>query len=286
MAQNWTIRHAVSELTAAFGAAGLATPRLDARILVGHAVNLEPSLLFARTERVLTDQEFVLVQGFSARRLQHEPVSRITGHRGFWGLDFLLSPDTLDPRADTEALVTAVLEARPKIKNAAPRILDLGTGAGCILLALLNDWPAASGVGVDLNLGAVAIATDNANRLGFAPRAFFRQGRWCEGLTETFDVIVSNPPYIADAELPSLALDVTHFDPHLALSGGADGLEAYRALIPEVEQRLVPGGRLFLEIGSSQANEVWALLSAHNFRREAEHHDLGGFIRCLEAVMD
>ena len=282
MAQNWTIGRAVTELTAAFGAAGLDTPRLDARILVGHAVKLEPSLLFARDERVLTDEESVLVRDFAARRQQHEPVARITGHRGFWSLDFLVSPDTLDPRADTETLVEAVLNCRAQYTT--PRIVDLGTGSGCILLAILNDWRDASGLGVDLNPGAVAVAAENAERLGLTARAAFRAGNWCDGLTETFELIVSNPPYIAEHERDQLAPDVRDFDPALALFAGADGLAAYRALIPAVRDRIAASGRLFLEIGAGQGAAVTFLLRENGFRLTAEHRDLAGVVRCLEAV--
>lgn len=282
MAQQWDIAGAVNELTAAFEAAGLDTPRLDARILVGHAVQLEPSLLFARGERVLTDAEATLVRDFAARRTSFEPVSRITGHRGFWGLDFALTPDTLDPRPDTETVVNAVLARR--LMFISPRVLDLGTGSGCILLSILEGWPAASGVGVDLNPGAVTAATSNAERLGFARRAAFRQGNWCEGLNEHFDVIVSNPPYIADAEMAGLAPEVARFDPHLALAGGADGLAAYRALIPAAWAQLNQMGRLFLEIGAGQAPAVAQLLVAEGFSGLAEHRDLAGIVRCLEAV--
>ena len=282
MTEKWTIGGAVSELTAAFDSDGLDTPRLDARILVGHAVKLEPSLLFARADRVLTNEESVLVRAYAARRQQHEPVSRIIGHRGFWGMDFTLTPDTLDPRADTETLVAAVLNF--KTATAAPRILDLGTGSGCILLAILKDWPQASGIGVDINPGAVSAAAANAARLGLAARAVFQKGNWADGLGETFDFIVSNPPYIAATELPGLAPEVTRFDPKLALSGGSDGLTAYRALIPSVRRRLAPKGRLFLEIGAKQANSVGGLLTAGGFSLRAEHRDLGGVVRCLEAI--
>jgi release factor glutamine methyltransferase len=282
MTEKRTIAGAVSELTAAFDAMGLDTPRLDARILVGHAVKLEPSLLFARADRVLTDEEAVLVRNFAMRRQRREPVSRIVGHRGFWGMDFALTPDTLDPRADTETLVAAVLDLRTA--TAAPRILDLGTGTGCILLAILKDWPNASGIGVDINPGAVKAAADNAARFGFASRAVFQKGSWADGLSETFDIIVSNPPYIAATELPGLAPEVTRFDPKLALSGGTDGLAAYRALIPSVRRRLAPKGRLFLEIGARQAETVTSLLKAGGFSPRAEHRDLGGVVRCLEAI--
>ncbi|MBY0509716.1 MAG: peptide chain release factor N(5)-glutamine methyltransferase [Rhodospirillaceae bacterium] len=282
MAQQWTIGRAVTELTAAFSAAGLDTPRLDARILVGHAVNLEPSLLFARADRILTDAESVLVRDFAARRQQHEPVSRITGHRGFWSLDFLLSPDTLDPRADTETLVAAVLERRAQYPS--PRILDLGTGTGCILLAILKDWPEATGIGIDLNPGAVEMAARNAARLGLASRTDFRVGNWCDGVTEKLDIIVSNPPYITDSEMDALAPTVARFDPALALRGGADGLGAYRALIPAARAVLADGGRLFLEIGAAQTADVAALLQNNDFGPEVAHRDLAGFVRCLEAV--
>lgn len=282
MAQQWTIGRAVTDLTADFSAAGLDTPRLDARILVGYAVNLEPSLLFARADRILTEAESVLVRDFAARRQQHEPVSRITGHRGFWGLDFLLSPDTLDPRADTETLVTAVLATKAFYKQ--PRILDLGTGSGCILLAILRDWPEATGIGVDLNRGAVEMASRNAAQLGLAARADFRNGNWCDGVTEKLDIIVSNPPYITDSEMDALAPTVARFDPALALRGGPDGLAAYGILIPQARARLQEGGRVFLEIGAGQAADVVALLKNNHFGAVAEHRDLAGFVRCLEAV--
>lgn len=282
MAPEWNIASAVNELTAAFEAAGLDTPRLDARILVGHAVQLEPSLLFARGERVLTDAEATRVRDFAARRGRREPVSRITGYRGFWGLDFALTPDTLDPRPDTETVVNAVLARR--LMFISPRVLDLGTGTGCILLAILHDWPAASGVGVDLSPGAVAAASENAERLGFARRASFRQGSWCAGLDEYFDVIVSNPPYISDTEMAALAPEVGRFDPHLALAGGADGLAAYRDLIPAAWEQLNQMGRLFLEIGAGQAREVAQLLTSAGFSGIAEYKDLAGIVRCLEGV--
>jgi release factor glutamine methyltransferase len=197
-------------------------------------------------------------------------------------MDFILTPDTLDPRPDTETLVAAVLDLRTA--SATPRILDLGTGTGCILLAILKDWPQASGIGVDVNPGTVKAAADNAVRLGFASRAIFQKGSWADGLSETFDIIVSNPPYIAATELPGLAPEVTRFDPKLALIGGTDGLAAYRALIPSVRRRLAPKGRLFLEIGARQAESVTGLLTAGGFCVRGEHRDLNGVVRCLEAI--
>ena len=279
MSQAWSIGRAVNELTAAFEAAGLDTPRLDARILVGHAVKLEPSLLFARGERILAGAEATLVRDFAARRLRHEPVSRITGQRGFWGLDFAITPDTLDPRPDTETIVSAVLGVKAQVPT--PRILDLGTGSGCILLAILKDWPEATGIGIDISPGAVAAATANASHLGLADRARFQPGTWCGGLAERFDIIVSNPPYIADTARSALAPEVALYDPPAALFAGPDGLAAYRALIPEAHTHLCENGRLFLEIGAGQAPAVADLLIRAGFRAPEPYLDLAGTVRCL-----
>jgi release factor glutamine methyltransferase len=277
-----TVAKTLADLTARFSAAGIDTARLDARVLLAHALGLEPSQLFARSDAVLAPEIGAAAETFAQRRLAHEPVSRIIGRREFWAMDFALTPDTLDPRADTETIVTAVLNQRGTY--AAPRILDLGTGTGCILLAILEDWPQASGIGVDLSPGAVGVARANAARLGLASRAAFQHGNWGEGIEEQFEVIVSNPPYIAERELARLAPEVGGFDPALALNGGADGLAAYRALIPSACRRLKPGGRLFLELGLGQADSVAGFLTAAGLRPVAQHLDLSGIVRCLEAV--
>ncbi|MCA0201918.1 MAG: peptide chain release factor N(5)-glutamine methyltransferase [Proteobacteria bacterium] len=282
MAHDWTIGGAVNDLTKEFTEAGLDTPRLDARILVGAAGNLEPSLLFARADRALSAEEATTVRAFAARRLKHEPVSRILGHREFWGLDFKLNAATLDPRPDTETLVSAAL-ARKAQYPGPRRILDLGTGTGCILLAILSEWPEATGLGIDRAPQAVEGATDNAARLGLTPRAAFREGNWCDGLEERFDLIVSNPPYIALGEAAALSPDVVRFDPHPALFGGEDGLEAYRALIPAAKPRLQEGGLLLLEIGATQAEGVESLLVAAGFAPESRVFDLGGKTRVVTA---
>jgi release factor glutamine methyltransferase len=282
MARDWTIGGAVNDLTKEFTDAGLDTPRLDARILVGAAAKLEPSLLFARSDHVLSHDEAETVRGFAARRLKHEPVSRILGRREFWGLDFKLNAATLDPRPDTETLVSAALALKAQYPGPR-RILDLGTGTGCILLAILSAWPEATGLGIDRAAQAVEGASDNAARLGLAPRAVFREGNWCDGLAERFDLIVSNPPYIALTEAGALAPDVAYFDPHLALFGGEDGLDAYRALIPAARTRLLEGGRVLLEIGATQAEAVENLLVTAGFALESRVSDLGGKTRVLTA---
>lgn len=277
-----TVSEVLAALTARFEAAGIDTARLDARVLIGHALGVEPSALFARGDDLLMAAQRDEIERHAARRADYEPVSRILGKREFWDVVFELTSDTLDPRPDTETVVNAVLACR--LMFISPRVLDLGTGTGCILLAVLHGWPAASGVGVDLNPGAVAAAAANTERLGFARRAAFRQGNWCDGLDERFDVIVSNPPYISNAEMATLAPEVGRFDPHLALAGGADGLAAYRALIPAAWGQLNQMGRLFLEIGAGQAPAVTQLLRAAGFSSIGERKDLAGIVRCLEAV--
>ena len=274
-----SVAEAVARLTTDFTAAGIESARRDARILVGHILNLEPSLLFARGDVKIPAAERARLDALAARRLAYEPVSRILGEREFYGLAFRITRDTLDPRPDTETMVDAVLAERKAI--AAPRILDLGTGTGCILLAILNGWPEATGLGVDINPGAVSVAAENARRLGMAARAAFQAGVWTEGLSGPFDIIVSNPPYVTDGEFPDLAPDVRLYDPRTALTAGGDGLDAYRALTAPAARLLAPGGRIFLEIGAGQGGAVMNIAAAAGLRIQDRHADLSGIERCL-----
>jgi len=278
MAQDGTIGGAVNELTMQFEAGGLDTPRLDARILVGHVAGLEPSLLFARSDQALTPEQDAVLRAFAGRRLAHEPVSRILGRRAFWGLEFELNAATLDPRPDTETIVSAAIALS---LPAGANILDLGTGTGCILIAILSELPQARGLGIDQDARAVEAARGNAERLGVAPRARFQVGNWCEGLSETFDLIASNPPYIGDTE--TLDPEVADFDPPAALFAGPDGLGAYRILIPAAKERLAASGRLILEIGVTQQEAVESLLNQAGFALEARMPDLSGRVRVLIA---
>lgn len=277
-----TIGAAVNSLTAQFTAQGIDTPRLDARLLIGHVLGLAPSALFARADTVVSDEQARAIETLAARRLRFEPVSRILGYREFWGLTFKLNDAMLDPRPDTETVVEATLALRGRFKE-APQILDLGTGSGCILLAILSEWPRAKGLGIDQAAEAVAGAMENATQLELGDRVRFQTGNWCDGLTQTFDVIVSNPPYIARIETASLAPDVAQYDPARALFAGEDGLEAYRDLIPGAFGRLRQGGYLLLEIGIGQADAVEALLVKSGFALESRVSDLGGRIRVLTA---
>lgn len=275
-----TIGSAVNALTSQFTQAGLDTPRLDARILIGHVAGLAPSLLFARAAETLTAAQAAEIDAFARRRLAHEPVSRILGRREFWGLEFELNEATLDPRPDTETVVSAALALKDILPD-APRVLDLGTGTGCILIAILSEYPGAQGVGIDRDLRAVAAARANADRLGVGARATFRQGDWCAGVSETFDLIVSNPPYIAERERADLDTEVTAFDPAGALFAGADGLDAYAALIPGARDRLAAEGRLILEIGVTQADAVESLLTRAGMAVESKVPDFSGRVRAL-----
>lgn len=270
---------AVAELTRDFTAAGFDSARLDARILVGHVLGLEPSLLFARGDTILSPADVDTLRAHTRRHLAFEPVSRILGEREFYGLTFKVTPDTLDPRPDTETLVDAVLALRGAI--AGPRILDLGTGTGCITLAILHHWPEATAVGVDIDPGAVAVAAENALSLGLAPRARFQEGDWTRGLSGVFDIVVSNPPYIAAAEHATLAPEVRMYDPEIALTAGDDGLAAYRALLAQVAKILAPRGQVLLEVGVGQADAVTALAAAAGLRLLARRRDLSGIERCL-----
>lgn len=223
------------------------------------------------------------LEAAAARRLSGEPVSRIVGEREFWGLKFELSAATLDPRPETELLVSEAVELGQKLR--APQIIDLGTGSGAIAIALAGALPKAKVIATDISEEALAIARHNAGRHGVAPRVDFRQGSWWQAVphTELFDLIVSNPPYIASAEIEDLRPEVRLFDPKAALDGGWDGLEAYRAIAAGAGRRLNPGGRVLLEIGANQGEMVSRILSRAGFGHIEVQKDLAGLDRLVMA---
>ncbi|MGC2855351.1 peptide chain release factor N(5)-glutamine methyltransferase [Novispirillum sp. DQ9] len=280
---------AAEALARRFAAAGIDTSRLDARMLVAHVLDIRPQDILLRSDTALTADQAEALELLARRREAREPVSRILGRRGFWSFDLSVGPDTLDPRPDTESVVEAVLAGMPD--RAAPlRILDLGTGTGCILLALLAEYPRATGIGLDIAPGAVATATSNAAALGLADRARFVVGDWADdwgdgleasGLDGLFDVVVSNPPYIPDGDIAGLEPEVREHDPWRALAGGDDGLTAYRLLAPLVAPRVSPGGMVAFEVGIGQAADVSALLAAAGFDMVWNQGDLGGVERCI-----
>lgn len=286
-----TLAEAVSAARDRLAAAGIDEPRREARLLVCRLLGGGPELLLGSPERELTAEEAGKVEAAVGRRAAREPLSRILGEREFWSLPFALNAATLDPRPDSETLVETVL-AEITDRDATLRLLDLGTGTGCLLLALLSELPKATGCGIDISAEAVAQAAANAQRLGLAGRARFLRHSWDDGLEfgglaldgAPWDIIVSNPPYIASAEIAALAPEVAGYDPAAALDGGGDGLEAYRSLIPAAAAVLAPGGLLALEIGQGQAAAVEELLVAAGLRPLRRARDLAGIERCLLAV--
>ena len=246
-------------LTGALRDGGVETFALDARLLLMAACEVSQADLIRDPARALTADERSRLDASAARRLAGEPVSRILGSRGFWGLEFRLSAETLEPRPDTETLVEAALAALPD-RDAPLRILDLGTGTGCILIALLSELPHAQGVGTDISQAALQTARENAQAAGVAERADFIRADWLRGIGAGFDVVVSNPPYITRAELAGLSREVRDHDPLTALDGGADGLDAYRAIVAGIGRVLKPGGALAFELGQGQAAAVSAMM--------------------------
>jgi release factor glutamine methyltransferase len=270
-------------MTRAFADAGLDTPALDARRLVIFALGLEPVSLLREPERPLTEEERGRLTQVATRRLAREPVSRIEGKRMFHGLDLDIGPATLDPRPDTETLVEAALGLAREWE--APHILDLGTGSGAILLALLHRRPEATGLGTDISEDALRMAEHNAARHGLARRAKFRRASWLDGVDGQFDIVVSNPPYIPEADLAALDPEVARFDPRAALDGGPDGLAAYRAIAGSVASVLKPDGWIAVEVGAGQCEAVAQILR-DAFPDEAAIDgriwpDLGGIARCV-----
>jgi release factor glutamine methyltransferase len=282
-----TISAARRRLTDAFRAAGIDTPELDARILVGHALGLDHAALVARAERELTAAESDAVAALARRRLAREPVARIVGVKEFWGLPLALNADTLVPRPETETVVEAALAALPAEAGAPVRIADLGTGSGAILLALLSALPAARGIGTDISAAALACARANADRLGCSGRASFVCCDQGAALAGGFDLVAANPPYVAHGELRMLQPEVRDFDPPRALDGGPDGLAAYRAIAADARRLLAPHGALAVELGAGQLAAVTAIFASNGL--EIAHPprcDLGGIARVLTAKLD
>ncbi|HEX6101956.1 MAG TPA: peptide chain release factor N(5)-glutamine methyltransferase [Alphaproteobacteria bacterium] len=260
--------------------AGVEEPRLEARILLAGAAGWPPASIFARRGERLADETARRAGAMLDRRRRRQPAAQILGRREFWGLEFEVTPNVLDPRPDTETLVSAALG---RIGNrAAPlRVLDLGTGTGCLLLAFLNELPNAQGLGVDLSPAAVRLAGANAARLGLSGRARFAIGDWGGGLVEEFDVILSNPPYIPSGEIAGLQPEVARWEPWLALDGGADGLDAYRRLAPHLVRLLHPAGFAAVEVGSTQAAAVGSVFARSGLHLLHCARDLAGRERCL-----
>ena len=277
-----TLGSLLGEAVAALTSAGSDQPRRRARQLIAASLGLSAAELLMDPERPLGCSAVVRVLGLVDRMGRGEPLSRVLGRREFWGLDFALSDETLDPRPESETIIEAVT-ARVCVRSRPLRMLDLGTGSGCLLLALLSEFPAATGFGVDLSIGAAATARRNAETLGFAGRARFVVGDWGGALAQRFDVIVANPPYVATATLRELPHEVSGYDPQRALDGGEDGLAAYRSIAVQLPALLAPSAIFAAEVGAGQAAAVATLLRRCGLFPEAIERDLAGIERCVVA---
>jgi release factor glutamine methyltransferase len=277
-----TVEIILAKATAMFAAAGSGEPRRKARQLVAAALEVTPTELLLRSQNVLAIGQAERVIAQAERVAQGEPLSRAVSRREFWGLDFALSRQTLDPRPDSETVVAAAL-ARLGDPLARRRLLDLGTGTGCLVLALLSEMPAAFGIGVDSSDGAVATARANAQSLGFAARACFLVGDWGNAIDGQFDAVVANPPYIPTSALAGLPPEVANFDPRSALDGGEDGLACYRRIAEQLAVLLAPRGIFVGEVGAGQAADAASILRAQGLCIEAIERDLAGVERCIVA---
>lgn len=280
-----TVTDLTRDAVARLQQAGITEADLDARALVAHALGLDRISLALHGGRDVSANQFDHLQELLSRREAREPLAHIVGERGFWSLTLSVSKDVLDPRPDSEVLIEQSLK---HLSNQQGRYLiaDVGTGSGALLLALLAELPGARGLGLDISQPALEVARQNAARNQLQARAQFRQSSWlAEAGNELFDLIISNPPYIASSVIGSLEPEVRDYEPRLALDGGPDGLDAYRALIPQAQARLKQGGMLCLEIGFDQQQPVMALMQQAGFARVTCGADLGGNPRCVSGII-
>ena len=284
LAATRTIAATRHRLAEQFRAAGIDSADVDARLLLAHALGLDRAALTMDGERALRADEAKAIDALAARRLRREPVSRILGSKEFWTLQFMVTPEVLVPRPETETVVEAALDALLPLKLEKLRILDIGTGSGALLLALLSELPNASGIGTDISAAALDVARANAQRNALAARCSFVVSDIAAGVEGAFDLIVSNPPYVASGDIATLAPEVRDYDPPLALDGGADGLDGYRAIARHVRPLLAPAGRLIVELGAGQERAVHALFTNAGLNVAAAKGDLAGIPRALTAT--
>jgi release factor glutamine methyltransferase len=265
--------------------AGIDSADADARLLIAHALGIDRAEMFANGERALTVAETETIDALAERRLKHEPVARIFGIKEFWSLSLQVTPDVLVPRPDTETVIEAALDfiVRCGFRMEPLRILDIGTGSGALLLALLSELPNAFGTGTDISALALGVARSNAERHALASRCTFVECDIASALPGPFDLIVSNPPYVAHGEIAGLAPEVRDFDPGIALDGGSDGLNSYRAIAHNARRLLAWGGRLIVELGAGQEPAVRSLFTNAGLTVDGASNDLAGIPRALSA---
>jgi release factor glutamine methyltransferase len=280
-----SVSEAIRLLAQAFHTAGIEAPDVDGRLLVGHALHLDRARLMAQSDRILEAREINVISALAARRLKREPVSRILGQKEFWSIALAITPDVLVPRPETETVVEGALDfvVRGGLRMEKLRILDIGTGSGALLLALLRELPNATGTGTDISTGALKVARENAARCGVEGRCTFVVCDIASVVEGPFDLLVSNPPYIAHNEITSLAPEVKNYDPTVALDGGDDGLAAYRAIAADAKRLLAPGARMFVELGAGQEAAVRDLFTNVGLIAGIARTDLAGIPRVLGA---
>jgi len=279
-----TLSDAIVRAAKRLALADVPEARAEARRLVALATGRSPESMVAAPRQDLPPEALKRIDAVVARRATREPFAYIAGVREFWSLPFRVTRATLIPRPDTETVVEAALAHVRAAGMAKPRILDLGTGSGCILLALLSELPDATGLGVDASAEALSVASQNAVALGLESRVAFHLGNWTDRLTGSFDVIVSNPPYIPDADVDALEPEVARYEPRSALAGGGDGLSAYRAIVAGAVTLLSRNGVLLLEIGAGQASDVAAIVEGAGLDVIGVRTDLSGIPRCVMAT--
>jgi release factor glutamine methyltransferase len=280
MAETLALGATIREARRRLEAAGIDNAGIDAQLIVEHVTGATRLDLIARADQPVSPVHVERIEAMVARRIAHEPVHRILGEREFYGLRMTLSPQTLEPRADTEILVDAVV-AFACSRSGGCRVLDLGTGTGAILIAILTQAPEATGLAVDISADALATASRNADLNGVAGRFDAAQSDWFSDVVGRFDLIVSNPPYIPSSDVENLAAEVRFFDPARALDGGGDGLDCYRTIARSAGPYLADDGRIAVEIGYDQLDSVRALFEEHGFLCCEARKDLGGNDRVL-----
>jgi release factor glutamine methyltransferase len=280
-----SVAEATQLMGQAFKLAGIDDAKVDARALLCHALRIDRARLLADSQRILEAREVAAIHALAARRLKREPVSRIRGRKEFWDLVLEVTPAVLTPRPETETVVEAALDllARDGVKMEDLRILDVGTGSGCLLLALLNELPKAIGLGTDISQAALDIARINAERNGLRDRCTFVVCNIAQGVECKFDLIVSNPPYVSHGDIATLAPEVRDYAPHLALDGGNDGLDCYRAIAAQAPSLLERRGRLIVELGAGEEAAVRALFTKAGLQVGTARADLAGIPRALPA---
>ena len=287
MSRACAVGEAFRDASRRLSEAGVVTARLDARLLVEHVLGEAPGAALGQRERILSADQDDHLRALLGRRLRREPWARIVGKREFWSLPFRVGEATLVPRPDSETLIEAAL-AWARGRRDPLRVLDLGTGCGCLLLAVLSELGQAQGVGVDISAAALDTARHNAEALGLGGRARFVRGHWGDALKGPFDMVLANPPYIASADIEHLEPEVAAYEPREALDGGADGLDAYRALAPGLAPLMAPlmaqGAAAFIEVGAGQAPAVAGILTGNRLSVVRTESDLAAIDRCVVAV--